>query len=187
MWDCSDLLAPLAHKRGEPVCGVGAIPLRKRDGTIRAFALVDAEDYEDLSEVTWRLLKGGSRDAVYAGRTTRMADGDWGHELIHRRLMGLTKGDGLEVDHIDGDPFNNRRQNLRVVTRQQQVQNLEARGGSSRHRGVTFDKATGRWKAQVGFQGGMKHIGRFDSEQEAADAARAWRRENLPFSNEERG
>ena len=36
---------------------------------------------------------------------------------MHRLLMGMKKGDGLEVDHLDGNGLNNQRKNLEVVTR----------------------------------------------------------------------
>src|SRR6185295_15306470 len=42
---------------------------------------------------------------------------------LHREIMGLQRGDGLEVDHVDGDCLNNQRGNLRVVTHAQNQQN----------------------------------------------------------------
>lgn len=109
---------------------------------------------------------------------------------MHRQILGLEAGDGCEVDHRNGDGLDNRRSNLRLVTRAQNKQNVSARGGYSKHRGVTFDRRRQKWKAQVKLNGTTHNVGRFDDELEAARAASAFRRQHMPFSEadqQERG
>lgn len=103
--------------------------------------------------------------------------------LLHRDLCGLTPGDGLEVDHINGDRLDNRRANLRVVTRSENAQNLAAKG-TSPHRGV-FPRR-GKWYAQVRANGRRHYLGTFDTELEAAAVVSAFRSEHMPFTNEQR-
>src|SRR5690242_18197292 len=102
-----------------------SLPLVARDGTIRAWAEVDHEDFIWLRKWTWRMDAFG-----YAVRHGRPDGGRIVHYRMHREIMDLapTKAaDPREVDHIDGDVRNNRRANLRVVTHAQNMQNRRKR------------------------------------------------------------
>lgn len=150
---------------------VGRIPLRRTDGTVRAWAVVDVADYEALLEYPW-CLDSGYADNARLGR-------------MHRHLLGLTPSDPRQVDHEDRDRLNNRRSNLRLATGAQNAQNQTSRGGTSRHRGVYFCSTTGRWRAVAKLAGRSYHLGRFDSEEDAAYVAAEWRRQNMPYSRED--
>lgn len=150
------------------------IPVHDRSGIV-AYAKVDDSDYADLASVRWSIGRGYARRNA-GGRV----------ELMHRRILGLTIGDGLHTDHVNGDPLDNQRENLRVVTHAQNMQNTTARtGATSRHRGV-YRKPNGKWCAGGRLNGREHYIGIFDSELDAARAAAAWRAEHLPFTNEQR-
>lgn len=152
------------------------IPLRKRDGEIVAYALIDAVDAA-LADLTWYRSKGG-----YA---VRNANSRSPHTFLHRAILGWEPGDPRRVDHIDLDKMNCRRSNLREATHAQNAQNAEARrSSSSRHRGVSWCSFTGRWRACAGVGGRQRFLGRFDSEEEAAAVASAFRAEHMPFSVE---
>ena len=75
---------------------------------------------------------------------------------------------GLEVDHIDGNPLNNSRSNLRLVTRSQNLQRQLPTHGSSKFKGVCRYKK--RWQAKIYINNKLKHLGLFDSEVSAAKA-----------------
>ncbi len=154
------------------------IPLRARDRkTVRAYVIIDAADFAWASQWHWCLMAVGYavRRATVNGRSEFF--------LLHRELMGLVKGDGLEVDHINHNKLDNRRANLRIVTRQGNRQNVASRrGSSSQYRGVAWDKAAGKWVAGIGINGKRKYLGYFTDEQEAAAVALAARREMLPDS-----
>lgn len=77
------------------------------------------------------------------------------------------------VDHIDGNPLNNRRDNLRLVTRMGNCQNRIFKPS----RGANFHKATGMWQARVGFNYTRIHLGLFPTREQAAAAAAAKRAE----------
>lgn len=127
----------------------------------RVTVIVDAADYDAVSKHRWHLC-GGKVGYLrrYVGRAAN------GKTLyLHRELMGCPVG--KYIDHINGDPFDNRRCNLRVATAFQSSGNVRKRKGtSSRFKGVSWDSRYQRWVVWVG----PKNIGRFKDEIEAARA-----------------
>jgi hypothetical protein len=74
------------------------------------------------------------------------------------------------VDHRNNDGLDNRRDNLRLATRSQNMYNkLKTKSKtSSRFIGVSFDKSRRKWEARIYYQGRKIWLGRFDSEIDAA-------------------
>lgn len=154
------------------------IALRNRDGDIVAHAVVDDEDYERASARTWHRTAPGYAARSYKGGRK---------EYLHRFILGLETGDGIVVDHIDADPLNNTRANLRVGDHGVNGQNRRAMTGcKSRHRGVAWHEARQRWRVTVRVDGRNRSFGEYVDELEAARVASAVRRGVMPFSNEER-
>jgi hypothetical protein len=162
------------------------VPLRAKDGTVRAYALIDAADAEFVNQWRWHLSrKGYVERSQYLGRSQK--DGSKPRYLVsifklHRELLGLSAGDGIEGDHVNRDKLDNRRQNLRSVSHPGNVQNTSARGGSSAYRGVSWRSDTCKWRAFTRFNGKMIHLGSFSTETEAAEAARAARARLMPYA-----
>ena len=95
--------------------------------------------------------------------------------LLHRYVLGLKTGDGLEVDHVDQDKTNNQRVNLRIVTRRQNIHNFPlTKRNTSGFKGITKTK-NGKWLAQMQSKvNGKKFnrsLGTFATKE---GAARAW-------------
>jgi hypothetical protein len=149
------------------------IPLRRRDGSVRAEVIVDAAEYDWLNQ--WRWCANGKPERLYVFRYER--DGaKYRPVRMHRLVVGLADDDPREVDHINRDTLDNRRANLRIVTRAQNMQNQAShRGASSRHRGVAFHKQSGRWGASARLNGRQHWLGLHDDERSAARAAEAFR------------
>lgn len=144
--------------------------------TTRGFAVVDAADWDDASQFQWRMHKNG-----YAIRAIGTRN-----ELLHRRIMNCTEGDGIAVDHINGCKLDNRRANLRACTNAENSQNQRVRrmsGKTSRYRGVSREYH--RWIATAIVAGKLHHLGRYDTEEEAATVASGFRREHMPFAVED--
>jgi len=120
------------------------------------FVLVDAADYEWLSQYNWTMC-GGYAVRRENGRLI----------YLHREIVHAPKG--MVVDHIDGNKQNDCRSNLRICTRRQNLQNQPKRiGATSRFKGVFYDKRRGKWYAQIQFEGEPFRIGYFKEEIEAA-------------------
>jgi hypothetical protein len=141
------------------------IPLRNRRSEIVAVALVDDCD-RHLTKLRWHLCGEYARHTYSA--TSRI--------YLHHAIMPCE--DGLEVDHKNGDKLDNRRKNLRRVTKLQQRQNLpsyQTQGRTSQFRGVSWDSVRQKWRAKVKKDGKTVFFARFDSEVDAAAAAREHR------------
>lgn len=121
------------------------------------FALIDAEDADVVLPYPWSLSHG------YACRIRRPTDPQGGsHVYMHRVIAGTPVG--METDHINRDRLDNRRANLRIVTRVQNSANIGVRShNSSGFIGVCYDKKRCMWMAYA-----KKYVGHFETPEEAA-------------------
>ena len=86
-------------------------------------------------------------------------------------LHGRSLPSGYVIDHINGDQTDNRLDNLRAASRQQNNCNASKRvDNKSGVKGVSWYKPTGKWVGQIQHGGVKTHVGLFDS---IPDAARA--------------
>lgn len=69
-----------------------------------------------------------------------------------------------QIDHIDGNRLNNKIDNLRDVTNQQNSWN------NTKAKGYFWHKPTNKFRAQIGINGKVKYLGFFQTEQEARNA-----------------
>lgn len=68
------------------------------------------------------------------------------------------------LDHIDGNKINNKIDNLRDVTNQQNSWN------NTKAKGYFFNKTRNKFRALIGINGRQKHLGYYTTEQEARNA-----------------
>ena len=142
--------------------------VRKINLTKGKVALVDADDFAELTRWKWSASKSHNEKYV-AVRGGVDATGTVTTLTMHRQIMGLVRGDGMEVDHINHDTLDNRRSNLRVVTPTQNKRWQPSRAGSSsEYVGVSWDSARYKWRAQIQVDGKVLNLGRFSTEYEAA-------------------
>lgn len=128
-------------------------------------ALIDACDAELIGKYKWYLQDFNKKGRYYA-RCNLPGRKSLG---MHRLIMAPP--DGMVVDHINGYGLDNRRANLRVATRSQNMCNSRIMSNNtSGMKGVSFYKSRGCWRAQIGFQRKITFLGYFDT-QEAAYAA----------------
>lgn len=158
------------------------ISLRRRDGSVRAHALVDDEDFDWLNQWRWSLSNGYVERKVGPASRQRSIK-------LHRLILGLDFGDPRHGEHENRDPLDNRRANLRIAERAaaDNLQNLSMRGdNTSGFRGVCWDRARRRWMAYATVGGVRHNLGRFATADRAAAVTAAFRASHMPFSEDAR-
>lgn len=92
------------------------------------------------------------------------------HRIIAKAFLDEYCED-LQVDHINGDRSDNRPENLRMVTNQENLRAFRKKGSgmTSKYRGVCWDKQHKKWRARI-YANKSLSLGLFDSEEEAAIA-----------------
>jgi hypothetical protein len=122
--------------------------------------IFDADDFITVKKYTWGISTGG-----YV--TANLKNGDL--ITLHSLIMGEVRG--LWIDHISRNKLDNRRRNLRYVTPQQNSYNCGiSKNNSTGYKGVYFDKARGKYQAEITCSRQKYHLGRFNSAVEAAKA-----------------
>lgn len=94
--------------------------------------------------------------------------------LAHRVAWKFSYGTEPDViDHIDGDPSNNRLSNLRSVGQNINSRNSKlSKNNTSGFNGVYFDKRRGRYVARLMVNRKTLWLGAFDTAEKAADKVR---------------
>lgn len=128
-------------------------------------AIIDRADAERVLAYKWRYLAGG-----YAIRSGRKAEGLTKRDTVYMHRWLLNVPAGFEPDHINRNKLDNRRCNLRGVTRTQNSVNSEKRTtNTSGFKGVCLDKGK-YWFAHIRVSGRKMRIGTFATAEEAARA-----------------
>ena len=128
------------------------------------FTIVDESDYKRVMTKRWHLHSlGYTRNNQYvSGKTVST--------LLHRFILRLGKNDS-EIDHVNGDKLDNRRVNLRLASRIQNMANVKKKpGGTSLYKGVSWFNNCKIWYAAIVYNGKRYYLGRFDKEIDAAKA-----------------
>lgn len=121
--------------------------------------LIDKCDFEVCSKHSWCISKTGYAVANIKGKVTKM----------HRLIL---KPNDKVVDHINGNPLDNRRKNIRVCTMKQNGKNIKKKvTNTSGRTGVRLTKH-GKWNASITVDRKGIHIGNYDSFDEACEARR---------------
>lgn len=137
-------------------------------------AIVDAEDYEFLMQWTWFTNKKpdrtDSQGRPYAHACTVIhVEGKPRKIAMHRLLMGLAHGDKRVVDHINGNPLDDRRCNLQVVSNQDNIRKSKmSKANSSGYRGVSWYKVRGLWEVRIRVNEKNLYLGRYECIEDAA-------------------
>lgn len=136
-------------------------------------ALVDDEDYEWVNQWNWYAMRGWSTFyAVRKGPRPR-------HEIIYLHRVIMDAPPRAEVDHINRNGLDCQRSNMRLSTKSENQHNSRLHSDStSGYKGVSWNKASGKWQSRIRVNGKTIYLGHFDDPIEAAYAYDAVAKEN---------
>lgn len=140
-------------------------------------ALVDASDFVWLSQWKWYAHKDTSRQCHYRAVRKSPRDENYKQQDIFMSRVIMGEPNGVQIDHEDHNPLNNRRYNLRPSTATQNMCNRrKAHGKSSRFKGVAWHEKRGSraaaWVARITVNKKQIHLGYRDTEEAAAELYR---------------
>ena len=120
--------------------------------------IVDDEDFDNLSKYKWRCNSNGY---VVRGSAARFR--------LHRVIMDAPVG--MEVDHINGDTLDNRRENLRLCIHAENGRNRQLNmNNKSGYKGVSWNERDKKWRAMIKINLHHIYLGQFTDSMEAARA-----------------
>ena len=140
-------------------------------------ALIDAEDASRVLAKKWHFRKWGNSQKGYACHSAWGPDGKMTQLTLHRFVVSALKGE--LVDHINGDPLDCRKSNLRKTTQSVNSHNRSSQSNnSSGVPGVYFHKQSGKWRARLRVDGRHVSLGLYWTRTEAI-AALVERKESI--------
>lgn len=121
-----------------------------------ARAIIDLEDVKKVKGYKWAYSYGYARNAKK-------------RVLLHRLIINCP--DDMVVDHINRNPLDNRKENLRICTQQQNSMNRSVQSNNtSGVVGVTWDKSRNKWMAQIKINQKHKTLGHYENIEDAIEA-----------------
>ena len=131
----------------------------------------DKEDYHIVSKYTWIKTKNGYFSAVIPNSGKKRI-------LLHRLIMCIEDGE-IDVDHINHDTSDNRKENLRLVTASQNAANMRIPiTNTTGFKGVYWNKNKKKWAAKAVMNRKGINLGYFDNIDDAKQAREKWEIDN---------
>ena len=124
--------------------------------------IIDTDDYQRVKQHCWHSTKIGYIVTDLPGKKTIS---------LHRFLMNA-KQDEI-VDHINHDVLDNRKCNLRVVSRGENNSNQSLRSDNTTGVSGVYRTRNGKWTARLGTNGVYHRLGTYDSFDDAVAARKA--------------
>jgi hypothetical protein len=152
----------ISDRNGYIICGeFTLIELYDKNCNIIAYAIIDTEDLDKVKYTKWKLSSSG-----YAMNTPKFKGGN-------KHMSRVILGTDDFVDHINHNTLDNRKRNLRAVTRSQNQMNVD-------YKGVT-NRKDGKFYAHIKMNQKMINLGVYVFEEEALFAR--WYAETILFKD----
>jgi HNH endonuclease len=125
-------------------------------------AIVDSDDYEKVCGHNWCAIKQGD-----SGKVRAMTKIEGKTVYLHNFILETPAG--LVIDHIDGQPLNNLKSNLRVCSTINNSRNIRHnKANTSGYKGVSYQNS--KWRAYIVTSYKQIHLGCFSTKEAAAEA-----------------
>jgi hypothetical protein len=130
------------------------------------YAIVDDNMFEYLNQWKWTATHKDKR--WYA---VRQEGGRIFHTRYYMHSVIMNSSQGMEVDHINKDGLDNRRENLRIATRTENNQNRDKnKNNTSGYKGVSWNNEKGKYRAYIVANYKQIFLGNFKNIEDAAVA-----------------
>jgi transposase len=140
--------------------------------TIKGYEIViDNDDFGKISNYSWHILSGSQKKAgkIYCQafvKKSMVERGKREYMLLHRHIMNAPKD--MDVDHINGNTLDNRKNNLRLCTESENAFNRgKSKTNTSGYKGVSWNKHLKKWNATICKKEKNIHLGYYNTPQEA--------------------
>jgi hypothetical protein len=153
------------------------LPLRDKYKEIINYTSVSKEDYELLNQYKWNISKGYIQGKI--------DNKNWYlHRYIVIMILNNDINHKIKIDHIDRNPLNNKRENIRIVTNSENSKNRTKQlNTTSKYIGVSFKKDRNKWQSTIIFNNKQIRT-TYDNEHHAAYQYNIWCKEfNLTTAN----
>lgn len=122
--------------------------------------IIDASQKENIEKYMWKYNISKDKKYVYA---ISNAVG-----YLHKYLMDVKQNDSRLVDHKNRNTLDNRMENLRICTRQENSMNsIMRKNNKSGHKGIWWCKEFKKWGASYKLGDKNVFLGRFDDKEDA--------------------
>ncbi|MEK6884406.1 MAG: HNH endonuclease [Nanoarchaeota archaeon] len=129
------------------------------------YALVDNEDFERLNQFKWCFNGRYAVRSIYNPKNKK-----WEIWYMHWSIIGKPP-QKTETDHINCNGLDNRKENLRIVTQNENRMNRgKQKNNTSGFKGVAWYKDYKKWTARIMANGVSMYLGVFDDKNKAAKA-----------------
>lgn len=133
------------------------IQLKSKDNKNKLVALVSPEDFDNVNKYSWYIYRRENKKEAYVVGTVE------GKSIkLHQFILGKAPK-GFDIDHINHNGFDNRRSNLRIVTKGANAQNKKKREGT-KNTYIGVSAVTGKFNVMHL----NIYLGRFENEVDAA-------------------
>ena len=116
-----------------------------------------------LCQYKWYAQWNKDTQSYYAVRSEKI-DGKRIATLMARQILGLLPGDKRQSDHINHNTLDNTRENIRIVTNQENNFNRK------HPKGYHLDKRSQKYLARIRVNGKLKYLGLYKTRKEAHQA-----------------
>lgn len=117
-------------------------------------AIYDIEDVDKVEKYQWQAQWSPNTSSYYAVTTIKI-DGKYTSLKMSRLIMSLAKGDKRQVDHINHNTLDNRKENLKIVTNKINSQNRRG------VKGYSWNRRTEKWEAYIFVDSKNVYLGSF--------------------------